>query len=436
MPIFVQSVHCVFAAFIIVFSFVTMGGWNSITHAASLRSDIDALAEEVEPKVISWRRDIHANPELAFREVRTARLVAEHLKSLEIEVQTGVAGTGVIGVLKGKSETPVVALRADMDALPVKEETGLPFASERQAQVDGKTVALMHACGHDNHTAVLMGAAEVLAKMRDKIPGTVKLIFQPGEEMLTGSDKMIRDGALENPVPQAIFGLHVAPYPSNMIAARSGAMMASADLIKITVKGRQTHAAMPWAGIDPIVISSQIILGLQTITSRQTNLTQSPLVISIGRIHGGVRSNIIPDTVEMEGTLRTFDPDIRAATKEKIKTLVTTIAEASGASADVAISEQSCPVLNNDPKLFNQMEATLKRVSNGLYMEALQTTGAEDFAFYGQKIPALFFFLGTRPQGQPLIPNHSPKFTTDEKALIVGVRTMANLAVDFLVGAD
>lgn len=422
----------------LLFFLITLvpGEYIQMSFAASLQSDIDVLAKEVEPKVISWRRNIHEHPELAFQEVKTAKLVADHLKALKIDVKTGVAGTGVIGVLKGKSDTPVVALRADMDALPVKEETGLPFASKKSIKADGKTVHLMHACGHDNHTAILMGAAEVLAKMRDKIPGTVKFIFQPAEEVLTGADKMIKDGALENPVPQAIFGLHVAPYPSYMIASRSGAMMASADLIKITVKGRQTHAAIPWSGVDPIVVSSQIILGLQTIASRQTNLTQSPLVISIGQIHGGVRSNIIPDTVEMEGTLRTFDQDIRAATKEKIKKLVTTTAEASGATAEVSISESSCPVLYNDPKLFAQMEATLKRVSNGVYMEALQTTTAEDFASYGQKVPALFFFLGTTPQNSERIPNHSPKFTTDETALIVGVRAITNLAVDFLASAD
>lgn len=429
-----STIHLIIST--LMFSFLlTPGGWNQMAHADSLQADIDAFAKDVEEKVISWRQDIHEHPELAFQEVRTAKLVADHLKKLKIDVKTGVAGTGVIGVLKGKSDTPVVALRADMDALPVKEETGLPFASKQKITIEGKNVPLMHACGHDNHTAILMGAAEVLANMREKIPGTVKFIFQPAEEVLSGADKMIMDGALKSPAPQAIFGLHVTPYPSYMLAARAGAMMASADLIKIAVKGRQTHAAMPWRGVDPIVVSSQIILGLQTIASRQTNLTQSPLVISIGQIHGGVRSNIIPDTVEMEGTLRTFDQDIRAATKEKIKKMVTSIADASGAEAEVSISESGCPVLYNDPKLFTRMEATLKRVSKGAYMEAFQTTTTEDFAFYGQKIPSLFFFLGTAPENEERIPNHSPKFTTDETALIVGVRAMANLAVDFLASA-
>ncbi len=400
--------------------------------AGTLNNEIDNLAKEVDPKVISWRRDIHEHPELSYQEERTAKLVAEHLKKMNMEVKTGLAGTGVVGILKGQKDSPVVALRADMDALPVKEATGLPFASKVQAEFKGNRVDVMHACGHDAHTAILMGTAEVLSQMREKIPGTVKFIFQPGEEDLTGGHKMIEAGALEPPTPQAIFALHVAPYPSKMVAARTSAAMASADVIKITVRGQQTHAAMPWNGVDPIVVSSQIILGLQTIASRQTNLTQNPLVISIGQIHGGVRSNIIPETVEMEGTLRTFDPEVRTITKEKIEKLVTTIAQASGATAEVSISELGCPVLYNDPKLYIQMENTLKRVSNGAFMEALLTTGAEDFAFYGQKIPALYFFLGTTPQGQPMVPNHSPKFTVDEEALVVGVRAMANLAVDFL----
>lgn len=417
---------------VLIFLLLYLGGVQ-MSVAASSQAEIDALSKEIESKVISWRRDLHAHPELSYQEVRTAKQVADHLKRLNMEVKTGIAGTGVIGVLKGKSDSPVVALRADMDALPVKEATGLPFASKAKAQYEGRTVDVMHACGHDSHTSILMGAAEVLAKMRDKIPGTIKFIFQPAEEDLTGAEKMIKAGVLENPKPAAIFGLHVAPYPSHLIAARSGGAMASADVIKITVKGRQTHAALPWDGVDPVVVSSQIILGLQTIASRQTNLTRSPLVISIGQIHGGIRSNIIPDTVVMEGTLRTFDAEIREATKEKIKKLATTIAEASGATADVSISEVGCPVMYNDPKLFAQMEETLKRVSNNAYMDALLSTGTEDFAFYGQKIPSLLFFLGTAPpDAKELIPNHSPKFTVDESALIVGVRAMASLATDFL----
>ena len=400
--------------------------------AGTLEPEIDTLSKEVEPKVIEWRRDIHKHPELSFQETGTAGLVADHLKSLGIEVKAGVAGTGVIGILKGTSDTPVVALRADMDALPVKEETGLPYASTVQAEYKGKTVHVMHACGHDNHVAILMGTAEVLAKMKDKIPGTVKFIFQPSEEPLDGADRMIKEGALENPVPQAIFGLHVAPYPSKMLAARSGPDMASADRVKITVKGNQTHGGVPWAGVDPIVVSSQIIVGLQTIVSRQANLTRSPLVISIGQIHGGAAYNIIPETVEMEGTIRSFDEGIRSTAKERIIRTAKSIAEASGATAEVTIPEPGCPVNSNNPALFKKMEGTLKRVANRRYMTAVQTTTAEDFAFYSEKIPSLYFFLGINPQGQKMIPNHSPRFTVDESALIVGVRAMANLAVDFL----
>lgn len=404
--------------------------------AGPLEAEIDRLAKEVEPRVIEWRRDIHQHPELSFQETRTAKLVADHLKSLGLEVKTGVAVTGVVGILRGTSDTPVVALRADMDALPVKEETGLPFASKVRTEYNGKMVDVMHACGHDSHTAILMGTAEVLAKMKGKIPGTVKFIFQPAEEFIGGADKMIKEAVLENPAPRAIFGLHVAPYPSKMLAARSGPSMASADFLKITVKGSQTHAAQPWSGVDPIVVSSQIILGLQTIVSRQANLTRSPLVISIGQIHGGTASNIIPDIVEMEGTIRTFDQKTRDDAKISIKKTAETIAAASGATAEVTIPEPGCPVTNNDPKLFLKMEPTLKRLAQRRYMTAIQTTTAEDFAFYSEKIPSLFFFLGTRDMGKPMIPNHSPRFTIDESALIVGVRAMANLAVDFLETED
>lgn len=400
--------------------------------ANTYQREIDRLAANVESRVIEWRRDFHEHPELSYQEVRTAQKVVQHLKRLGLEIRTGLAGTGVVGVLKGKGDGPVVALRADMDALPVKENTGLPFASQVNVVYNGKNVDVMHACGHDSHMAILMGAAEILTQIRDTFNGTVLFIFQPAEEDLTGAHAMIEAGALQDPAPQAVFGLHVSPYPSGMLAARSGASMASADVIKIKVKGRQTHAAHPWDGVDPIVVASQIVMGLQTITSRQTDLTRTPLVVSIGKINGGVRPNIIPATVEMEGTIRSFDPQIRKETKEKVTKLVTAIAEASGATAEVDITDLGCPVTYNDPALFARMEDTLKRVSNGLYMESLLTTGAEDFAFYGQKVPALYFFLGITPLDQARIPNHSPEFTVDESVLVVGVRALANLAVDFL----
>jgi len=402
-------------------------------YADSLQSNIDVLAKKVEPKVIQWRRDIHEHPELAYQEVRTAKIVADHLRSLGMEVKTGVAKTGVIGILKGTKSTPVIALRADMDALPVKELTGLPYASKVEATYKGAKVPVMHACGHDNHTAILMGVAEVLAGLKDRLPGIVKFIFQPAEEEPPGgASEMIKAGVLENPAPQAIFGLHVAPYPAGMLASLSGGMMASADSFKITVKGTSTHGGSPWTGVDPIVISSQIIQALQTIVSRQSDLTKTAVVVSIGMIHGGEAHNIIPQTVEMEGTIRTFDPQIRKDIHERIKKMVPAIAQASGATAEVSIPDYGLPVTYNDPKLFAKMEPTLKRVSKNFYMEAVKTTGAEDFAWYQAKIPGLFFFLGSLTPGAKPYFNHSPYYTMDEAGLIVGVRAMANLAVDFL----
>ncbi len=398
----------------------------------ALYKEIDTKSKDIETKVIQWRRDIHAHPELSFQETRTAGLVADHLKNLGMDVQTQVGKTGVVALLKGIKKEPVVALRADMDALPVKEMTGLPFASEKEGIWNGKQVPIMHACGHDNHTAILMGAAEVLAGMRDKISGTIKFIFQPCEEEFRGAAAMIADGALENPKPEAIFALHVAPYPSGMLAARGGSSMASADEFKIVVKGTQTHASSPWSGVDPIVISSQIIQGLQTLVSRKTDLLQSPLVISIGQIHGGVRSNILPDKVEMEGTMRTFDEGIRANTKESIEKMAKALAEASGATAEVFFTGNGCPLTFNQIDLFAKMEPTLKRVSKEFYMESIKSTGAEDFAFFQEKIPGLYFFLGSLAENAEAHFNHSPYFTMDEKSLIVGVRAMVNLAIDYL----
>ncbi|MEW6185339.1 MAG: amidohydrolase, partial [Thermodesulfobacteriota bacterium] len=401
--------------------------------ADPLHSEIEGLAKKVEAKVIQWRRDIHEHPELAYQEVRTAKLIADHLKNLGLEVQTGVAKTGVIGILKGSKSTPVVALRADMDALPVKELTGLPYASKAEATYKGSKVPVMHACGHDNHTAILMGTAEVLAGLKDKIPGTVKFIFQPAEEEPPGgASEMIKAGVLENPTPKAIFGLHVAPYPAGMLAARSGGTMASADPFKIMVKGSATHGGTPWTGVDPIVISSQIIQALQTVVSRQSDLVKTPVVVSIGMIRGGEAPNSIPQSVEMEGTIRTFDPDVRKQVHERIIKMVPSIAQASGATAEVSIPGYGLPVTFNDPRLFSKMEPTLKRVSKNFYMEALKTTTAEDFAWYQSKIPGMFFFLGSLSKGAKPYFNHSPYYTMDEAALIVGVQALANLAVDFI----
>ncbi|HJR36605.1 MAG TPA: amidohydrolase, partial [Gemmatimonadales bacterium] len=376
------------------------------TRAQALGREIDARAAAVLPKVVAWRRDIHQHPELSNRETRTAKLVADHLTSLGIEVRTGVAHTGVVGVLRGGKPGPVVALRADMDALPVTELVDLPFKSTVTTEFNGQTVGVMHACGHDNHVAMLMGAAEVLAGLRAKIPGTIKFIFQPAEEGAPrgergGAGLMIEQGALENPAPAAIFGLHVWPARVGTITYRSGPAMAASDQLFITVKGRQTHGAQPWGGVDPIVVASQVILGLQTIASRQINVTQVPAIITVGRIVGGNRGNIIPDSVMMEGTVRSFDETMRADIKERIRRTVSSIAQSAGATATVDFGIGNNPVTFNDPALTARMLPTLQRVAGGSNVSVGElSTPAEDFALYQQKIPGLFIFLGGVPKGQ------------------------------------
>jgi amidohydrolase len=405
-------------------------GWAQAPGGTSLAPDIERLAKEIESRVIEWRRDFHQNPELGNREFQTSEKVAEHLRRLGIEVRTKVAHTGVVGILRGAKDTPVVALRADMDALPVTELVDVPFAS--------KNKGVMHACGHDAHTAILMGVAEVFSKLKDRLPGTVKFIFQPAEEGPPpgeegGAYLMVKQGVLESPKTDAIFGLHVSPFaPVGTIAFRSGGMLASSDRFKVVVKGKGTHGAMPWAGVDPIVTASQIILGFQTIISRQTDLTVTPAVITVGTIKGGTRANVIPGEVEMEGTTRGFDPKVRTEIHEKMGKMAKSIAEAAGATAE-ATFYRGVPVTYNDPALTVQMTPTLQRVAGpGKALPAPQNTGAEDFSFFQEKIPGLFFILGTNAPGQKPVPNHSPHFTIDEGALGLGVRAMSNLAVDFL----
>jgi len=419
------------------------GSWClcASAEAQSLAREIDARASAVLPKVVVWRRDIHQHPELSNRETRTAKLVADHLTSLGLEVRTGVAHTGVVGVLRGGKPGPVVALRADMDALPVTELVDLPFKSTVTTEFNGQTVGVMHACGHDNHVAMLMGAAEVLAGLKARIPGTIKFIFQPAEEGAPrgergGAGLMIEQGVLANPAPAAIFGLHVWPGPVGGITYRSGPAMAASDQLFITVKGRQTHGAQPWGGVDPIVVSSQVILALQTIASRQINVTQVPAIITVGRIVGGNRGNIIPDSVMMEGTVRSFDEGMRADIKERIRRTVSSIAQSAGATATVDFGAGNNPVTFNDPALTARMLPTLQRVAGASSVSVGElSTPAEDFALYQQKIPGLFVFLGVVPKGQDPATaprNHSPSFFVDEGVLPLGVRTLANLAVDWL----
>ena len=394
-----------------------------------MKTEIDRLAKEVEAKIIAWRRDIHQHPELSNREVRTGALVARHLKDLGLEVKTDVAKTGVIGLLHGKKKGAVVALRADMDALPVTEMTKAPYAS--------KSAGVMHACGHDCHTAILMGTAEVLSKMREKITGSVKFIFQPAEEGPPegeegGAFLMIKEGALKDPVPDAIIGLHIGRFPGGVFFYRSGPFMASGDVLNIVVKGSQTHGAMPWQGVDPISVSAQIIIGLQSIVSRQIDLTRTPAVISIGKISGGERFNIIPQQVEMIGTIRVADNKIREEILVKVKNTSEMIAKSAGATAEVTM-KRAFAVTFNDPALTAKIAPILQKlVSKEDVVEVPLMTSSEDFSFYQEKIPGFFFFMNVKPPNGEVIPIHSPFFDVDENALITGVRALSHLAVDFL----
>ena len=404
----------------------------------SLIEALDKAANDIRDKVIAWRRDLHEHPELGNREHRTALVAAEHLTRLGMDVRTGLAHTGVVGLLQGKHPGPVVALRADMDALPVTEEPGLPFASKARDQFDGREVGVMHACGHDAHTAMLMGAAEVLAGLRDRIAGAVKFIFQPAEEgpppgEQGGAPLMIADGALEDPAPEAIFGLHVMPEPAGVIACRPKGVMASQDDLMIKVRGRQTHGAVAWKGVDPIVTASQIIMGLQTICSRQLNVT-IPAVITIGTFHAGVLNTIIPDEAVLTGTIRSMDPDLRHDIFTRIRRTAESIAHGAGATVEVDINN-NLPLTYNDPDLYNRMIPTLQRVAGpGRYVEAPPVTGSEDFAYFAEKVPGLYFFLGINPEGIPVeqaAPLHSPRFFINEDVLVTGVRALAHLALDY-----
>jgi amidohydrolase len=410
--------------------------------ASRLDADVDRRVPQVVDKVVAWRRDIHAHPELSNRETRTADLVAQELRSLGLEVRTGVAHTGVVAVLRGRKPGPVVALRADMDALPVTEEVDVPFASKVRTTYNAQEVGVMHACGHDAHTAMLMGVAEVLSSMRNELPGTVKFIFQPAEEGVPageqgGASLMIAEGTLENPKPNAIFGLHVWPYQTGEIRYRPGGFMASSNSFRIVVHGRQTHGALPWAGIDPIVIASQIVLGLQTIASRQIDVTAAPAVVTVGAINGGVRNNIIPDSVVMIGTIRTFDAAVRRDVFDRVQRTAASIAQSAGASAAVAIDSGN-PVTYNDPALTEQLLPTLRAVAGADHVSlAPPITAAEDFSRFEERVPGVFFFLGIVPQGtdpRSAAPNHSPRFFVDEAAFPIGIRALAHAAVDYLAG--
>ncbi|WP_421829221.1 amidohydrolase [Larkinella sp.] len=406
-----------------------------------LKNQMNKLADGLEKKVVTWRREIHQNPELGNRELQTSAKIAAHLHSLGIEVKTNVAKTGVVGILKGGKPGPVVALRADMDGLPVTERGDLPFKSTVTTEFNGQKTGVMHACGHDSHVAIMMGVAEVLASVKNDLKGTVKFIFQPAEEGPPageegGAQLMVKEGVLENPKVDAIFGLHINSQTEvGTIKYRPGATMAAVDFYSIKVKGKQTHGAAPWSGVDPIVTSSQIVMGLQTIVSRNLAITEYPAVVTVGAVHGGIRQNIIPEEVNMIGTIRSFTPDMQKTIHRRISEIATNISESAGAKADVKI-DVMYPVTYNDPALTDQMVPTLEAVAgkDNVIIRPLDT-GAEDFSFFQQKVPGFFYFLGGMPKGRKLedaAPHHTPDFFIDESGFGLGVKSLCHLTVDYM----
>ena len=424
----------IFAVTAIVLSFVMQ------SFAIDMSREIDAAAAKVLPQVIQWRRFLHEHPELSNREVNTGKMVADELRKLGIEVRTGVAKTGVIGILKGGQPGPVIGLRADMDALPVVERTNVPFKSTVMSEYNGQTVGVMHACGHDSHVAMLLGTATVLSGMKDKIKGTVVFIFQPAEEGPPngeegGAPLMVKEGVMDSPKIEAIFGIHInAQTEIGQIRYKSGATMASSDWFSIKVKGKQTHGSQPWMGIDPIAVATQIYTGLQMIVARESELTKAPVVITIGKINAGVRENIIPEELTMAGTIRTLDSVMQKDVHEKIRLTATKIAESMGATAEVLIDTKTL-VTYNDPKLVTRMLPSLqKAVGKDNLLETEWTTGAEDFSFFGTKAPAFFFFVGGMPKGtdpKKTAAHHTPDFYIDDSRLDVGIKAFCNIVFDY-----
>ena len=413
---------------------------TAVAQKKDMHALIDAAADKIEPKTIAWRRDFHEHPELGNREFRTAKIVADHLRSLGLEVRENVGKTGVVGVLRGAQPGPVIGLRADMDGLPLVERTPVPFASKVKSTFNGQEVGVMHACGHDSHVAILMSVAEVLSGLKKDLRGTVVFVFQPAEEGPPageegGAPLMIKEGALDNPKVEVMFGLHInSSTESGKIKYRSGGAMAASDWFTIKVHGKGSHGSQPWAGIDPVIVSAQIIEGLQTIISRQTELTKDAAVISVCVVQGGVRSNIIPEEVEMTGTIRTLDTAMQSDIHARMRRTVTKIAESAGATADITIDKKTL-ITYNDPALVKKMLPSLQRSageSNVIWMDAM--TGAEDFSFYGTKVPSFFFFLGGMKPGQDpktAYPHHTPDFYIDESGFKLGVETFCNLVFDY-----
>ncbi|WP_066961292.1 M20 family metallopeptidase [Microbulbifer sp. Q7] len=425
---------------LIALSLSSLAFATSISTAHAQSGDADQRLVQAEPKVIEWRRHLHQNPELGNREFETAKYITAHLKSLGMEVETGVAHTGVVALLKGGKPGPTVALRADMDALPVTEQVDIPFASKAKTEYNGEQVGVMHACGHDTHVAMLMGAAQVLSDMRDELAGNVLFIFQPAEEGAPdgeegGAELMLKEGLFKKYKPDVAFGQHVtSSLPVGVIGYRSGPLMASSDEFRINVKGRQTHGSRPWGGVDPITAAAQIVMGTQTLVSRQIDITKEPAVVSYGVIDGGVRNNIIPDSVYLNGTIRNFDMDNRQEIFKRLKVTAEKIAESSGATAEVEILE-GYPVTVNNPELTAAAISTLKAAAGDKNVMVIpKITGAEDFSFFANEIPGFYYFLGVTPKGtNPATApsNHSPRFYVDESALAVGTRTLTQLTLDY-----
>lgn len=413
---------------------------STIGHAQSAPSLIEQKAKAILPKLIEWRRYLHQHPELSNREYKTADYVVAHLKTLGLEIQTGIAKTGVVAILRGGKPGPVVALRADMDALPVLERVDIPFKSTVTADYLGQSVPVMHACGHDAHVAMLMGTAEVLSSMKKDLPGTVKFIFQPAEEGPPGDEEggaplMVKEGVMDNPKVDAVFGFHIqADIEVGKFQYKPGAFMASSDWFTIKVKGKQSHGSQPWKGIDPIVVSTEIISGLQTIVSRQSELTKAPVVITVGKFHSGVRPNIMPEEALLEGTIRTLDSKMQQETHDRIRKTATGIATALGAVAEVNIDTKTL-VTYNDPELMSSMIASLETAAGKENVTAREwVTGAEDFSFYGTKAPAFFVYIGGMPKGadkSKAPPHHTPDFYIDDSGLDLGVKGFCNLVFDY-----
>lgn len=421
------------------YAFLCLSLLFTIGTQAQMKPDLESQINDIESKVIEWRRDFHEHPELSNREFKTAEKIAAHLESLGMEVQTGVAKTGVVGTLKGDNPGKVVALRADIDALPVTERNELPFKSEVTTDFLGNSTGVMHACGHDTHTAILMGVAEILSKNKDKINGTVKFIFQPAEEgpppgEKGGASVMIEEGVLKNPDVDAIFGLHInSGTPVGTIRYKPEGTMAAVERFVINVKGKQTHGSAPWSGTDPILISAKIIDGLQTIISRDSKLVDGAAVITVGKITSGVRFNIIPESAELIGTIRTLDADMKATILKRMSEMVPAIAKAYGGDATIEFQNNTA-ITYNDPELTNQMLPTLQNVAGKDHVELVKaTTGGEDFSFFQEVVPGFYFFLGGQtPGATDSAPHHTPDFYIDESGMLLGVKVMSQLALDYL----